>query len=81
MCTALLSERDTFVTEVEMCVQVKIYLPVEVMLKMEKRLLQQSGESSGLMLHLTSDFHKAQVPLQVSSSSKSLKEGLLIRRI
>lgn len=45
--------------------QVKIYLPIETMVLMEKYLLQQSGDSSGLILHLTSDFHKVEMPLQV----------------
>lgn len=45
--------------------QVKMFLPVEVMIGMEKCLLQQAGESSGLVLHLTSDFHEVKMPLQV----------------
>ena len=45
----------------ELCMQVKIQLPVEVMASMEARLLQQAGDDSGLVVHLTSDFRKAQV--------------------
>ena len=53
-------------------VQVKISLPVEVMVSMERCLLQQSGESSGLVLHLASDFHKVEMPLQVHGGSSWL---------
>ena len=53
------------VSHLSLFVQVRIVLPLEVMIGMEKCLLQQAGESSGLKLHLTSDFHKVEMPLQV----------------
>lgn len=47
------------------CLLVKISMPMEVMISMEARLLQQAGDDSGLVVHLTSDFRNVQVPLQV----------------
>lgn len=46
-------------------VQVKVYLPLEVMRAMEERLLAQAGDDSGLVMHLTSDFRKVEMPLRV----------------
>jgi hypothetical protein len=45
--------------------QVKISMPMEVMISMEARLLQQAGDDSGLVVHLTSDFRNVQVPTSI----------------
>lgn len=56
--------------------QVKVYLPLDVMKSMEARLLQQAGEDSGLVLHMTSDFRKVQMPLQVHGGGSWLVSDL-----
>ena len=45
--------------------QVKIYLPLEAMTKLEARLLQQSDDDSGLTIVMMSDFRKVEIPLSV----------------